>query len=363
MKNLSKKNHFQLITSGFLIGLFLFFSSCQKDNFSIEQQNKVKSKQEGSDLTLAIKENNVTTKKITNIFALENASTSRSSWRVVSAERVQLRKGQWYVMGFPKEALDRAYFKAETRPTSGDPDLSTWGYSPWRRIATSEKGGLAVDALEFNSTLLSHETEANFAAYAYTDCDFTMTLYMKEKSSSSGSGQFPATVLRKSNNTPSTSSTYGTSLNVFNDDGEGGQNLVGQCTWYAYGRTVELARQGYLSSSAETLLSNGLKEGTERHAKNWTWKVNGNWYDTNSSALPEHLRKKGMIVVWKNATDPYGHVAFVESVSEDKKYYTVSDFNRHGKTTYRTRTFPFEGNDKIGLMNGTSWYPYFLPLQ
>lgn len=146
------------------------------------------------------------------------------------------------------------------------------------------------------------------------------TMY-REPRPSGGSSSFPSTVLTSRNST----SAYAGSLNAF------GEHLRGQCTWYVYGRTVELARTGHLDRAAETALYDGLWGQSGRHAKNWPALVGGSW--RRASQIPTSERRRGMIGVldWG---DDYGHVFFVEEVSSDGQRYRFSDYNRAAALAY-----------------------------
>lgn len=163
--------------------------------------------------------------------------------------------------------------------------------------------------------------------------------------SGNNSGNYPSTCLTSA----SASCSYATSDNAFKND------LKGQCTWFAYGRAVELSKSGNLPTNVANKFYNAFWGKSNRHAKNWPSFMGGTWHSTSSSALPQHLRKKGLLVVWNFGS--YGHVAFVESVSADKKTYTISEFNNPLGSGHRNRTLPFDGNDSMGGV-----YPRFLDL-
>lgn len=143
------------------------------------------------------------------------------------------------------------------------------------------------------------------------------------------------------------SSKYATTLNPFVMDA-GGQDLRGQCTWYVYGRVIELADQGDLPMSAFTTMQNSFWGVRGRHAKNFDTLMGGTWIDTNHSILPESKRKPGMLVMWDADNNEYGHIAFVEEISDNLRYYRVSDFNIDWNETYDdTRWRDFEGDDSM----------------
>jgi hypothetical protein len=153
------------------------------------------------------------------------------------------------------------------------------------------------------------------------------------------------------------SSQYATSLNAFSPQNTPAQDLRGQGTWYAYGRVIELADQGYLDSSALALMQNafmGITSG--RDAKYWPSFLAGTWTATDVNPLPVAQRLPGQLVVWSGG--PYGHVGFVEEVSADKSQYRLSDFNRDGNQTYLSAWYPFEGTSD--QWQGT--YPSFYQL-
>jgi len=131
----------------------------------------------------------------------------------------------------------------------------------------------------------------------------------------------------------------------------------GQCTWYAYGRVLELADSGYLDSSVKNQFIQAFSGKTGRHARYWPDFLGGTWISTNSESLPYSYRKKGLIAVWKFGS--YGHVGFVEEVSNDKKRYRLSDFNRSVNESYQDRWYNFSGSsDRLGRV-----YPYFYELK
>jgi len=159
---------------------------------------------------------------------------------------------------------------------------------------------------------------------------------------------FSASVLTTSSST----SSYARDKNAFYVSDS---SLAGECTWYAYGRVIELAEKGELGSQAATILHDAFWGKTGRNAKNWPSFIGGTWTCTNAAALPVAKRHKGMLAVWNFGT--FGHVAFVEEVSSDLKQYRISDFNYTLNHEPRTIWLPFEGNDKIGGV-----YPCFYEL-
>lgn len=144
-----------------------------------------------------------------------------------------------------------------------------------------------------------------------------------------------------------TSSIYATTENAFKGD------LIGQCTWYAYGRVIELVDKGYLPSAAKSRFESAFWGTSGRHAKNWPSMLDGNWDKTVQDPLPMEKRKKGLLAVWVDSG--YGHVGFVEEVNSDKTKYRLSDFNRGLDVKYRDKWYNFVGTSDLLL--GT--YPQF----
>jgi len=113
--------------------------------------------------------------------------------------------------------------------------------------------------------------------------------------------------------------------------GQAGTNTfygaLGNCTWYVYGRILELRDQGLLNNVSATTVLNNIKNGRRpRHAKYWDDIIGGNWQQTSGSIkLAHQYRKPGTIVVWDNGN--YGHVGFIEEVSPDRRSFRISHFN------------------------------------
>ena len=163
---------------------------------------------------------------------------------------------------------------------------------------------------------------------------------------------FPPTVITSKTST----SPYATTKNAFwvSDN-----SLAGQCTWYAYGRVIELAEAGYLDPSAATIMHDAFWGKSGRDAKNWPAFLGGEWTSTNSAPLPMEKRKPGMLAVW-----PYGdngHVGFVEEISADKTQYRLSDFNRGLDQIYRNVWYNFSGSSDLLLGGFPSFYQLPLP--
>ncbi|MCI5125112.1 MAG: CHAP domain-containing protein [Candidatus Electrothrix sp. AR5] len=167
-----------------------------------------------------------------------------------------------------------------------------------------------------------------------------------------GSSSFPETNLYvPATSLANTSSKYATTENAFKNSST--QTLTGQCTWYAYGRVIELVDKGDLPSAAKNRFESAFWGTSGRHAKNWPSMLGGNWYKTVTTALPLDKRKNGLLAVWVDSG--YGHVGFVEEISSDKTKYRLSDFNRGRDIKYRDKWYDFEGTSDRLL--GT--YPQF----
>lgn len=148
------------------------------------------------------------------------------------------------------------------------------------------------------------------------------------------------------------SSPYATTKNVFPDEG--------QCTWYVFGRVIELAESGQLDPSASTIMYNAFQYKTGRHARYWPTFLGGTWTPTTQRALPMDKRKPGMIAVW--IAGEFGHVGFVEEISSDKKRYRLSDFNRTNDESYRNIWYNFEGTSDKLINTYPSFYQLPLPV-
>jgi len=147
-------------------------------------------------------------------------------------------------------------------------------------------------------------------------------------------------------------------------------NLKGECTWYSYGRIAELYNKKLISKKAYELVYNGLWGNTNRHAKNWSYKmgIQGQGFSTNKKVLPLNKRKRGLLAIWECGT--YGHVGFVEEIGgANKEWYILSDSNRFGKHKYKRQKYKFDSNANIAgaiddymRVKGGACYPTFYDL-
>ncbi|MDP8204738.1 MAG: CHAP domain-containing protein [Candidatus Tenebribacter mawsonii] len=169
---------------------------------------------------------------------------------------------------------------------------------------------------------------------------------------------FPETVIQSKYST----SPYATTENLFSPQNPYGvgQELNGQCTWYVYGRVIELVDNNYIVESVENAMYNAFNQTYGRHAKFWDTLLepSTNWHSTTYNVLPYEERKAGKIVMWDYGN--YGHVAFVEEVNSDRSQYKVSEFNWAISEGYTPAVWlPFEGDDQ----RGTGVYPKFYDLE
>jgi hypothetical protein len=169
---------------------------------------------------------------------------------------------------------------------------------------------------------------------------------------------FPDTAIKST----SSSSKYATlPANVF-----AYPNVIGQGTWYAYGRVLELAATGDLSYD---LLSKMPAAFALRNtpAIRWPLRLPGHWIATgNDKPLPKDRRRIGLLAVYAGPP-PNGHIGFVEEISVDKRQYRMSQFNRSGHKEYGNEWYYFDSADgqpdgSLGSPDANisqRWYPRF----
>ena len=156
-------------------------------------------------------------------------------------------------------------------------------------------------------------------------------------------GNYPETVLQNK----SVDSVYARKLNAFWETSFG-QDLLGQCTWYVYGRFIELINQKFFTLDVHDKIKNAFWNHSGRDAKNWSslLDMSGQGISTNSLALPFAKREKGLLAVWECGT--HGHVGFVEEVGGDnKEWYILSDFNRANNLNYKKQKYKFDSSQNI----------------
>ncbi|CAA6815398.1 MAG: Unknown protein [uncultured Sulfurovum sp.] len=152
---------------------------------------------------------------------------------------------------------------------------------------------------------------------------------------------FPETVIKTKT---STSLFVDAEHNPFTNTNQG---LEGQCTWYAYGRILELVDGGHLAQHVADDFRAGLWTGTGRHAQYWPTKlgIEGEGFSTNTTVLPMEKRQKGLLAVWSSGV--YGHVGIVEEVGPNKEWYILSDFNRGDAQNYKRVKYKFDSSATV----------------
>ena len=149
------------------------------------------------------------------------------------------------------------------------------------------------------------------------------------------------------------------------------KGLYGQCTWYVYGRYMELYAKGLISKKAHDTLYNGLYGTHGRDARKWASKlgIEGQGFLTKNDVLPLNKRKRGLLAVWE--CGKFGHVGFVEEIGgANKEWYILSDSNKAGDEKYQEKKYKFDYRDNVsGAVDdklrviGGSCYPTFYDLE
>lgn len=328
--------------------LFIFFAYSCTDEF--ENNSSV----EDSELKVEeIKENDET-----NLFTnhpleefdkIESSDkTLKASTTVLVNKRVYIRKGQYYYYRFSKSYLSNKRAFIKVTEVNGKSYAAAYGKgSTWRRIRYRYTSGTDATYIDKND-LRSYESNGYLMAIPTKSGYFDIKIYVVTNSAVS---QYPSSCLQNRYSTCS----YARSKNAFYAT-PNNQDLLGQCTWYTYGRVIELVEKGYLPSNSKNRFYNAFWGTSGRSARYWPNKLGGSWYNTNSSALPVSKRKQGLVAVWVFGN--HGHVGFVEEISADKSKYRLSDFNRNENLQRRDQWYSFEGtSDELGGV-----YPRFLDL-
>jgi surface antigen len=122
-------------------------------------------------------------------------------------------------------------------------------------------------------------------------------------------------------------------------------SLNGQCTWYAYGRVMELVASGHLSPEVGAKMKNAFMGASGRDAKNWSrskaFLGNEKWLRPDE-ITEELIGRGGFLIVWDQPVKT-GHVAFVEKIYRDAKgvvQLSYSQFNASADRKYSTFTQP-----------------------
>lgn len=109
------------------------------------------------------------------------------------------------------------------------------------------------------------------------------------------------------------------------------RNSRGNCTWYAYGRALELG-------------GNSSNMGS----------MTGNAAEWRGRTVSRNEVQRGDIVQWPNVYSPYGHVAVVEKVKSDGSIVvSESGYSEetHKSWLHRVRTIPASGGSGIKSLN------------
>jgi uncharacterized repeat protein (TIGR03803 family) len=169
---------------------------------------------------------------------------------------------------------------------------------------------------------------------------------------------FPGTAITSTNS----SSEYATlPMNLFAES-----HHIGQSTWYAYGRVIELATAGNLSYDLLTTTRDAFATHLAP-ANRWPVRLRGHWVSTGQSEpLPLERRRIGLLAVY-DGPPPDGHVGIVEEISLDKKQFRMSEFDRAGTKKFRSNWYYFDGADgepDARLVSNNNqikerWYPKF----
>ena len=110
----------------------------------------------------------------------------------------------------------------------------------------------------------------------------------------------------------------------------------GNCTWYAYGRALELG-------------------GNRNNMRGMT----GNAAEWSGITISRNDLQVGDIIQWPNVYSPYGHVAVVEKVNGDGSV-VVSDSGYHDNTSeswlHQVRTIPASGGNSIHSLDHANFF-------
>lgn len=199
-------------------------------------------------------------------------------------------------------------------PSNADFDLYVWSDGAWVADCSTSVGCTysSNERVEFTT---SSSTDVWIFPYAYSGSGrYSLTIR-----SSSGPSRWPKANLQSEfyTNTPNWRNPFV-------------QNYYGQCTWYVYGRILEvgLVTQYQLQNSTNR---KGTKWIFLNHA--YTWVADAQSAGFVTGGYP----REGAIAVWPSTQrNPYGHVAFVESVNNDGTF-NVSESNWNCKECYGER--------------------------
>lgn len=199
-------------------------------------------------------------------------------------------------------------------PSNTDFDLYVWSDGAWVAGCGTSVGCTysSNERVEFTT---SSSTDVWVSPYAY-----------------SGSGRYTLTIRSQSSQSRWPKANLQSEFYTNNPTWRNPfvQYYYGQCTWYVYGRILEvgLVTQYQLQNSIN-------RKGTRwiflNHA--YTWVADAQSAGFTTGAYP----REGAIAVWPSTErNPYGHVAFVESVNSDGTF-NVSESNWSCKKCYGER--------------------------
>lgn len=201
-------------------------------------------------------------------------------------------------------------------PSNTDFDLYVWSDGAWVADCSTSVGCTysSNERVEFTT---SSSTDIWIFPYAY-----------------SGSGRYTLTIKGQTTarwSKANLQSKYytDTRFNPFADPNRK-PTLIGECTWYVYGRIQEvgLITQSQLQSYKNWTGKNSGQWIFLGHAKTWYW-------DAQAAGLATGTKpREGAIAVWTSGDT--GHVAFVESVNNDGTF-NVSESNWRCKKCYGER--------------------------
>lgn len=274
------------------------------------------------------------------------AATTNPNARAAATATQQMFKYSTQLVGYAQRKIysvdasklfNARYNLVRSYTSSGQVDLSVCYLNSkglYIPIGTKTSNG-STQEIRFHKSEIIGNTVYVIVNGAKTNSNFDVAFYMLSDS-------FPETAIKKKKDSSPYSSFF---------------SIPGECVWYEYVRIQELADLGYISRASADNITNKLKGQTGRNARTWPGFIGGTWIGTSATnVLPNKNRRKGLIGVYQTASGT-GHIFFVESVSEDLKTYTISEYNWPSGQVYGTRTLTFGKDQGIGV------YPTFFELE
>ena len=271
------------------------------------------------------------------------AASSISNARVAATATQQMFKFNTQVVGYSQRKIysvdasklfNARYNLVRSYTTSGQIDLSVCYLNSkglYVSVGTKSTSG-PLQEVRFHKSEIVGNTAYVIVNGGKANSNFDVAFYMLSDS-------FPETAVKKKTD----SSPY-----------SGFFSIPGECVWYEYIRIQELADLGYISQTSADYITAKLKGKSNRNARTWPGFIGGTWIA--ESPLPNKSRRKGLIGVYQTASGT-GHIFFVESVSEDLKTYTISEYNWPSGQKYGTRTLTFGKDQGLGV------HPTFFELE